>query len=75
MKKSEMLGKIWTLLYLETDLNEESLKDLALMILKEVEDNDMQPPKHPTKGWPIVTVNPTGTHDYGTKVVYEWEEE
>lgn len=46
MKKSEMLGKIWTLLYLETDLNEESLKDLALMILKEVEDNDMQPPKN-----------------------------
>lgn len=48
MKKSEMLGKIWTLLYLETDLNEESLKDLSLMILKELEDNKMQPPPNQT---------------------------
>jgi hypothetical protein len=44
-----MLGKIWSLLYLETDLNEESLEHLSLMILKEVEDNDMQPPPNPTK--------------------------
>jgi hypothetical protein len=44
MKKSEMLGKLFTYLYQETDLNETSLEDLCIDILDIIEDSGMQPP-------------------------------
>lgn len=44
MKRSEMLGKLWTLLYKETDYYEEDLKDLCEQILTEIEDAGMCPP-------------------------------
>jgi len=44
MKRSEMLGKLWTLLYRETDYYEEDLKDLCEKILDTLEHEGMQPP-------------------------------
>lgn len=44
MKKSEMLGKLYNLLYKDTDLNEDSLEELCIKILDEVEENGMAPP-------------------------------
>jgi len=47
MKRSQMLGKLWTLLYKETDYYEEDLKDLCEKILDVIEDAGMLPPmKH-----------------------------
>lgn len=44
MKRSQMLGKLYTLLYKETDLNEDSLKGLCIKILNTVENSGMTPP-------------------------------
>lgn len=38
--KNELLGKLWTMLYLETDLSEESLKDLCEKIVEVMENHD-----------------------------------
>lgn len=37
--RNELLGKIWNLLYIETDLNEESLKELSEKIVELVEEH------------------------------------
>ena len=44
MKKSEMLGKLYNLLYCTTDLNEVILEKLCVNILDEVEKAGMHPP-------------------------------
>lgn len=38
--KNDLLGKLWTMLYLETDLSEESLKDLCEKIVEVIELHD-----------------------------------
>lgn len=45
MRKSVVLGKIWTVLYKETDLEQEGLKILAEEILEKIEE-DMEPKQH-----------------------------
>jgi hypothetical protein len=45
MKKSVMLGHLWSFLYLKTDLEEESLKLLAEELLDELEELGMLPPE------------------------------
>lgn len=40
MKRNDKLGKIWDVLYIETDLNEESLKVLAEKILEAIENDN-----------------------------------
>ena len=44
MKKSEVLGKIWSVLYQKTDLEEQGLRLLAEDLLEEIEDMGMLPP-------------------------------
>ena len=44
MKRSQMLGKIWEVLYKETDYEEEGLKLLSEQILDIIEENHMLPP-------------------------------
>ena len=44
MKRNAILGKIWEILYKETDLEEEGLKLLSEQILDMVEKNGMYPP-------------------------------
>ena len=38
--KNELLGKIWSFLYIETDLNEESLKELTEKIVEIMETHN-----------------------------------
>ena len=45
MKKSEVLGKIWSVLYQKTDLEEEGLRILAEELLDELEELGMLPPE------------------------------
>jgi len=69
MKKTEMLGKLYTLLYKETDLNEDSLEELCIKILDEVENSGMNPPycgEHITEEFGFYRMNM-----YSTR----WEEE
>jgi hypothetical protein len=64
MKRSQMLGKLWTLLYTKTDYYEEDLKDLAEDILDTLEHEGMQPPSF---------FHDDG--DLGSKYINDWENE
>ena len=64
MKKSEMLGKLWTLLYKETDYYEEDLKELCEQILGVLEYEGMQPP-----------ARFIDDGDLGSRYSNEWEKE
>jgi hypothetical protein len=65
MKRSQALDIIWEA------INE--LED-ANLILSRLEKAGMMPPDT-GKGYPIETVTPTGSIDYGISKDYRWEEE
>jgi hypothetical protein len=46
MKRSEMLGRIYTVLYQETDIVEDTLADLTNILLDVIEQAGMVPPLH-----------------------------
>ena len=62
-----MLGKIWEVLYRNTDLEEEGLKKLSEQVLQTIEDNGMLPPTY--------TFNAGKPHILNGDDVNEWEEE
>lgn len=44
MKKSQMLGVIWNVLYQHTDVEEDFLPELSLILLETMEENGIKPP-------------------------------
>ncbi len=49
MKRSTMLGNIYNILYMNTDLQEELLEELSNMLLDKIEKEGMSPPPDRTE--------------------------
>lgn len=77
MKRSEVVALIeGTIIKCKIMVNPEELTDADLSeeIMRTIEEVGMLPPDT-GKGYNIVTVNPTGTHDYGISKDNRWEKE
>lgn len=75
MKKSEVLGKIWEILYEHTDVEEERLPEICEKVLEKLEDCGMAPPNvcNTPDGW--IDDKKYAGYLHSGKDMYFWEEE
>lgn len=82
MKRSEMAKKMaeyWLGLFPNENPYDaafmEELGESMGYLLDFVEHKGMEPPKHPTEGWNVEELTPTGNVDHKRHFINKWEKE
>ena len=75
MKHSEMIEEIAQHFDAYKFTNGQTCTQAAICLLRKLEVLGMLPPTHPTKGYEMEELSPTGTIIYSRKTFNEWESE